>query len=609
MKTSSVRLSEESVDNSARKCPNTLDVFSNTNEKRIDIQENAFVSSSEMVLMQTASTDVMNPSNYLQEATRIIFDSGSQRTYISQRLASKLQLKSEREEEIKLVTFGSDKPKTVKTSSANLCIKLNKGKCFDMVVNIVPVISGKVQRRKIDVSSMEHLRHFVKDVELADTIPTENESTSIELLVGNDYYLDLILSQRIEVQPGLYLLASKLGWIVTGRTQEVEIRSTETSMLILSNTSVMSISENTSIDSLIYSKPDLTDFWNLESIGITEHNENKGDSKAMKVFKETLQFTDGRYYVKWPWKEEQPELPVNRELALGRLKFCISCLRNKPEMMSQYNSAIQDQLSKGIIEEVKDNKVSELRHYIPHHAVVTPTKTTTKLRIVYDASAKINNEVKSLNECLYRGPVMLRNLCGMLMKFRLHRIALVADIERAFLQVGLQQSDRNVTRFFWLKDCENHRISMDNIREFRFCRVPFVIISSPFLLAATIESHLSSYKTHIGDQIKNDIYIDNLITGANTVVEAMTVYSELKQMFREASMNLREWISNSNAVNQFIPVEDKTSVNQANVLGHFWNIESDTLLVKGSHSFANLENTSTTKCKTLREIAEIFDPL
>lgn len=138
---------------------------------------------------------------------------------------------------------------------------------------------------------------------------------------------------------------------------------------------------------------------------------------------------------------------------------------------------------------------------------------------------------------------------------------------------------------------------MDNIREFRFCRVPFGVISSPFLLAATIESHLSSYKTHLADQIKNDIYVDNLITGANTVVEAMTVYSESKQMFREASMNLREWISNSNAVNQFIPMEDKTSVNQANVLGHFWKIERDTLLVKISHSFANLENTSTTKRK------------
>lgn len=99
-----------------------MNLFSNTNERRIDIQDNAFVSSSEMVLMQTASTEVMNPRNYLQVETRIIFDSGSQRTYISQRLASKLQLKGERKEEIKLVTFGSDKPKTVKTSSANLCI-------------------------------------------------------------------------------------------------------------------------------------------------------------------------------------------------------------------------------------------------------------------------------------------------------------------------------------------------------------------------------------------------------------------------------------------------------------------------------------------------------
>lgn len=99
-----------------------MNLFSNTNERRIDIQDNAFVSSSEMVLMQTASTEVMNPRNYLQVETRIIFDSGSQRTYISQRLASKLQLKGERKEEIKLVTFGSDKPKTVKTSSVNLCI-------------------------------------------------------------------------------------------------------------------------------------------------------------------------------------------------------------------------------------------------------------------------------------------------------------------------------------------------------------------------------------------------------------------------------------------------------------------------------------------------------
>jgi len=56
-----------------------------------------------------------------------------------------------------------------------------------------------------------HLEHLVKSVDLADTIPRENESSSVELLIGNDYYLDVVLSQRIELQPGLFLLGSKFG--------------------------------------------------------------------------------------------------------------------------------------------------------------------------------------------------------------------------------------------------------------------------------------------------------------------------------------------------------------------------------------------------------------
>ena len=97
-----------------------------------------------------------------------MFDSGSQRTYISQSLASKLKLKGDKEEELKLVTFGSEKPKIVKTSSTNLSIKLNNGKNFNLVANIVPVISGCVHRKSLAASTMEHLKHFVKEVELAD---------------------------------------------------------------------------------------------------------------------------------------------------------------------------------------------------------------------------------------------------------------------------------------------------------------------------------------------------------------------------------------------------------------------------------------------------------
>jgi hypothetical protein len=144
---------------------------------------------------------------------------------------------------------------------------------------------------------------------------------------------------------------------------------------------------------------------------------------------------------------------------------------------------------------------------------------------VYDASAKERKDNKSLNECLYRGPVLLKNLCGIHMRFRLHKIALVSDIEKAFLQIGLQPNDRDVTRFFWIKDIENPSVTTQNVEVYRFCRVPFGVISSPFLLGATVEHHLDSYETELADRIKENIYVDNIVTGVNSPEEAVRFYN------------------------------------------------------------------------------------
>ena len=90
---------------------------------------------------------------------------------------------------------------------------------------------------------------------------------------------------------------------------------------------------------------------------------------------------------------------------------------------------------------------------------MTPAKNTAKLRVVYDASVKSRKGVKSLNECLYCGPVLLPDLCGILFRLQLHPIVLLADIEKAFLQVGIQEPDRDVTQFLWYKDVNNVRVS------------------------------------------------------------------------------------------------------------------------------------------------------
>ena len=65
------------------------------------------------------------------------------------------------------------------------------------------------------------------------------------------------------------------------------------------------------VDASLLARPNLDQFWNLESIGITESPSSYDDDKALESFNQTVKFTGGRYMVTWPWKEKPPDLPQN----------------------------------------------------------------------------------------------------------------------------------------------------------------------------------------------------------------------------------------------------------------------------------------------------------
>ena len=199
----------------------------------------------------------------------------------------------------------------------------------------MPVISGCIVRRPINVSLLGHL---LKSIDIADSKPRDSEFSTIDLLLGNDYYLDVVLPQRMEVQPGLHLLGSKFGWILTGRTPQEMKELNETNFLIVTNGTMetkTSVFQN--IDTVIPREPDLQDFWNVESIGIKENYSKDDDVQAPENFKDSIRFHNGRYQVTWPWKQEIPDLPSNRNLAFGRLKSCVKRLNRDLELMKRYN--------------------------------------------------------------------------------------------------------------------------------------------------------------------------------------------------------------------------------------------------------------------------------
>ena len=116
---------------------------------------------------------------------------------------------------------------------------------------------------------------------------------------------------------------------------------------------------------------------------------------------------------------------------------CISKLRNKPELLTKFDNVIQDHFTtKAIAESVDIDSQDGIKHYLPHHAMMNPIKKKTKLIAVYYVSVKPTQKHQSLNDCLYGGPVMLHYLFGLLLRFRLRNVALVADIEKAFLKIG-----------------------------------------------------------------------------------------------------------------------------------------------------------------------------
>ena len=470
-----------------------------------------------------------------------MLDGGSQRSYTTQRVRDALGLLPDRVEQVQIKTFGSDTTTMQTVEMVRVGIPLKNGTTVKLMLSTVPLICKPLSCQPIAYTK-EKYRHL-SDLNLAD-FSRVGDDLQVDALIGSDHYWQLVTGQVIRGQSGPTAIDTHLGWVLSGPV----CSDTNLHNLNPTHSLLVQTSDVQSMDQL------LKNFWELESLGI-----QSVEPSVYDTFKQFIKFDDGRYEVSLPWRSDQIQPPSNFLLAKRRLEGLLKRLRHHPEVLQEYNAIIQQQLNLGIVEKVsdegcKDTDVNRI-HYLPHHAVICTDKQTTKLRIVYDASAQ--DKGLSLNDCLFSGPKFDQNILDILLRFRTYKVALIADVEKAFLMISVAKEDRDSLRFLWTDDVAKPQ---PEIQAMRFTRVVFGVSASPFLLNATISYHLEKYRDDHPDLVntlKQSIYVDDVTYGADDNDDAYNLYSTSKKLFADGGFNLRKFVTNSSHLHQRIAAEQK----------------------------------------------------
>ena len=369
--------------------------------KKKETLTNVWANSGASVLLQTATAMAGNPNVPQQQKVqaRIVFDSCSQKSYMSNRLKNSLELQPVNKQSLLVKTFGNDSPKLMSCDLVQVSITAVDG--LEVYVNAfsVPFICSPISNHAVEVA-VEKYAHL-SGLDLADSSGPSDEA-EIDILIGADFYWNFISNEsRRGDESGPVALLTRLGWVLSG---PIDVKCEEASSTTnLAATHVLRIDANPVQEELNSNMTEqLKKFWDLESVGIRDN-----ETSVYDKFVEEIQFNGERYEAKLPFKEHHPTIPDNHAVSVKRLRRLVHRLQEQPALLTEYDSIIQDQVQKGIVEPVDPKVVAKAGsvHYLPHREVIRTDKNTTKVRVVNDASAKTTGP--SLNDCLYAGPPLL----------------------------------------------------------------------------------------------------------------------------------------------------------------------------------------------------------
>ena len=570
------------------------DSSSSTGTSAQSVTSNAAPGITSNSLLMTCRVLVDAPDGSSIEA-RALLDSASSASFVSERLTRTLCLsRSHRKTRISGVAGLTCNSPLQSIANFRISPTCTPDRKFEVSAVVTPWVTCDLPVLPVSFdSSWKHL----EGISLSD--PDFGRPGRIDLLLGVGIFVEALLQGRRTGPPGSpSAFETEFGWVLAGH-----LGTLSPSSHIASHHTSLATGDDL-----------LRLFWEVEESPRSEPLLSSEERSVVQHFNEKhLRTETGRFIVPLPKKSDSKPMGESRSQAVRRFFALERSLRSKGQFES-FDDVMEEYFQMGHAEPVPaadlENPQQEV-FYLPMHAVRKETSSTTKIRAVFDASAKSSSGV-SLNDILLVGPTVHSSLIDVLLRFRFHRVALTTDVSRMYRAVELTLSDRDLHRFVW------RRNQSDPLQDYRMTRVTFGVSASSFAANMAVKQNAIDFTLEYPKAaiaVEKSFYVDDGLTGADTIEEAIDLQRQLQDLFTRGGFLLRKWNSNEPSVLQHISSELKESHstqslpspdNYTKTLGIEWNAHLDLFRLTVA-DLPPLEKV--TKRVLVSDIAKTFDVL
>lgn len=529
------------------------------------------------VFLSTAKALVADLQNNMHEV-RVLLDSASQSNFITEDMCNRLTLAKE---PINLNVMGINQGLFQISHKVQLKIKSRVNHFTSTITCLVlPQITNALPLQTCNVTSLI----IPPNIKLAD--PIFYKSGPIDVLIGADIFYELMCVGQIRQHNLPTLQKTQLGWVVSGRfTGSDSIQPKQLATYLSLNDLHNDVEKFWQTDEFISKGTSLTD----------------EEKYCESFFKQTMSRDDtGKFIVRIPFKPNLSNVGDSYSVAKSRFNSLENRFNKDPMLKNTYKEFIDEYITLKHMTQIEpDDKPS---FFLPHHAVIKDSSETTKLRVVFDGSCKLDLGL-SINETQCTGPTIQDDLFSIIARFRTYDFVLTGDIAKMYRQVWIHPDDRQYQRIIW-RDLPDHPLQFYELNTITYgmTAAPFLAIRCLYQLALE-----NKKKFPIESQIiKRDFYVDDLLTGSNSIVNLRSIKTKVDQILKTAGFFLRKWNSNVEEFRDSKSLEIPITGKVQKILGINWNPTMDqitysTTLLKLHHQ--------TTKRTILATTAQLFDPL